>query len=60
MMSFSHFDELWLEAKDVLPSINHMQAAKRAEKCHFLSLMTLTFDLDLQTHPSEGPNASSV
>jgi len=26
---------LKLEAKDVLPNINHMQAAERAEKCHF-------------------------
>jgi len=26
----------------------------------FLSLVTLTFDLDLQTCPSEGPNRSSV
>jgi len=31
------------------------QAAERAEKCHFLSLVTLTFDLDIQTRPSEGP-----
>jgi len=31
-----------LEAKDVLPNINRMQAAERAEKCFFLSLMTLT------------------
>jgi len=23
-------------------------------KCRFLSLMTLTFDLDIQTRPSEG------
>jgi len=26
----------------------------------FLSLVTLTFDLDIQTRPSEGPNASSL
>ena len=26
-----------------------MQAAERAEKCRFLSLVTLTFDLNLQT-----------
>jgi len=26
----------------------------------FLSLMILTFDLDIQTRPSEGPNTSSL
>jgi len=41
-------------AKDVLPSIKHTQNAV------FLSLVTLTFDLDIQTRPSEGPNTSSV
>jgi len=30
-----------------------MQAAERTEKCRFLSLVTMTFDLDLQTRPSE-------
>jgi len=35
-----------------------MQAAKRAEKCHCLSLVSLIFDL--QTSPSERPNTSSV
>jgi len=49
-----------LEAKDVLPNINCMQTAKRAKKCHFLSPVTLIFYLDLQTHPSEGPNMSFV
>ena len=49
-----------LEAKDVLPNINCTQAAKRDKKCHFLSLVTLAFDLDLQTQPSEGPNTSSM
>jgi len=34
-----------LEAKDVLPNMNRTQAAERAEKCRFLSLVTLTFDL---------------
>jgi len=34
-----------LEAKDVLPNINRTQAAERAEKCRFMSLVTLTFDL---------------
>jgi len=38
---------------------NCTQAAERAKKnVIFLSLMTLTFDL--QTHPSKGPNTSSV
>ena len=37
-----------------------MQASERAKKMLFLSLVTLTFDLDLQTCPSEGPNTSSV
>jgi len=52
------FKILKIEAKDVLQNINCMQAAKRAEKCHFLSVVTLTFDLDIQTPPSEGPNTS--
>jgi len=39
---------------------NRMQAAERAEICCFLSMVTLTFDLDIQTRPSEGPNMSSV
>jgi len=29
-------------------------------KCSCLSIVTFTFDLDLQTRPSEGPNASSL
>jgi len=42
-----------LEAKDILPNINRTQAAERAEKCMpFLSLVILSFDLDLQTRPS--------
>ena len=41
------------EAKDVVPSINRTQAAERAENV-VLSLVTLTFDLDIQTLPSEG------
>jgi len=49
-----------LEAKDVLININRTQAAERGRKMPFLSLVTLTFDLDLQTRPSEGPNTSSV
>ena len=47
-----------LEAKDVLPNINHTQAAERAKKCRFLSLVILTFDF--QTRLSEVPNTSSV
>jgi len=35
-------------------------ATERAEKCHFLSLVTLTFDLDLQTRPSEVPITKHV
>jgi len=49
-----------LEAKDVLPNTNRTQAAERAEECRFLSLVILTFDLDLQTRPSERPNTSSL
>jgi len=51
-----------LEPKDILPNINRTQATERAKKCRLLSLVTLTFDLDLdfQTRPSEGPNTSSV
>ena len=49
-----------LEAKDVLPNVNRTQAAERAKKCRFLSLVTLTFDLDPQSRLSEGPNMFSV
>jgi len=31
------------------PNINRLRAAERAEKCRFLSMVTVTFDLDLQT-----------
>jgi len=44
----------------LLLNMNRTQAAERAEKCRFLSLVTLTFDLDLQTRPSEGQNTSSM
>jgi len=48
-----------LEAKDVLPNINRTQAVKRANYAIFVSVRwPLTFDLDLQTRPSEGPNTS--
>jgi len=46
--------------RDVLPNINRMQATERAGKCRFWSLVTLTFDLDIQTRPIEGSNTSSV
>jgi len=36
-----------LEAKDALRNINRTHAAKMAEKCRFLSLVTLTFDSKL-------------
>jgi len=34
--------QLTVEAKDVLQNINCTQATKRAEKCHFLSVVTMT------------------
>jgi len=40
--------------------ISRTQAAETAEKGRFMSLVTLTFDLDLQTRPSERPNTSSA
>jgi len=46
-----------LEAKDVLPNINRMQAAERAKKGIFVPG---DLDLDPQTRLSEGPNMSSV
>jgi len=51
-----------LQAKDILPNINRTQAAERAEKYRFSPWWPwlLTFDLDLQTRPSEGTNTSSV
>ena len=45
-------------AKDVLPNINRMQASERAEK--FRQLVTLTFDHDIKTCSSEGPNTASL
>jgi len=41
----------------VLPNMNHTQTAEKAKNA-VLSLVTLTFDLDLQTRPSEGPSMS--
>jgi len=40
-----------LEAKDVLPNINHVQATEMAEKCDFCPWWPwpFTFDIDLQT-----------
>jgi len=32
---------------------------RKGRKMPFLSLVTLTFDLDIQTRPSEGPNTNS-
>jgi len=51
-----------LHPKDVLPNINLRQAAKRAKMRFLLVILTfeLTFDLDVQTCPSEGPNTSCV
>ena len=45
---------------DVLPNIKCTQSTERAKKCRFLSLVTFTFDLDIQTCPSKGPNMSSM
>jgi len=42
-----------------MANINRTQAAERAENA-VLSLVILTFDLDLQTRPSEGPKTSSM
>jgi len=36
-----------LEAKDDLPNINHTQATERAEKCCFLSMVTLILTFKL-------------
>jgi len=51
-----------LQAKDVLPNVNRKQAAEWAKKCRFCPWWPwpLTFDLDLQTCPSEGANTFSV
>jgi len=49
------FSNYLVEAKDVLSNMNHMQADERDKNAVFstiLSLMTLTFDCDLQTHSS--------
>jgi len=50
------------QPKDVLPNVNRTQAAERAEKCRFCPWWPwpLTVHIDLQTHPSEGPNTSSM
>jgi len=39
---------------------NRTQAALKGRKIPFLSLVTLTFDLDIQSRPSDGPSTSSV
>ena len=41
-------------------NVNCTQAAERAEKFCVLSLVTLTFDFDLQILPNEGPSTPSV
>jgi len=48
-----------LEAKDVLPNKLHAGCPK-GRKMPFLFMVTLTFDLDFQTRPSEGPNIFRV
>jgi len=54
-METSKIKKAKLQAKDVFPNINHMQATKRAKNAFFVP-----GDLDLQTCPSEGHNTSSV
>jgi len=49
-----------LEAKDVLPNKPHPGRRQGRKSPLFLSLVTLAFNLDLQTRPSEGANTSSV
>jgi len=46
----------WTRATGVLPNILCMQGCWRC----FLSMVTLTFDLDIQSRPNEGPNTSSL
>jgi len=38
-----------------LPNLNRTEAAE-SRKCRLLYLVNLTFDIDLQTRLSEGPN----
>ena len=35
--------------------MNRTEASERAENVVFMSLVTLTFNLDIHTRPSEGP-----
>jgi len=51
--------EYKLEAKDVLPHKPHA-GRQKGQKCRFLSLVTWTFDFELQTHPNEVRNMSSA
>ena len=46
-----------LEAKDVLPNTNRMQAVERAKNAVFVPG---DLDLDLQITPSEGQNTTSL
>jgi len=48
-----------LEAKDVLFNINRTQATETAKNVIFVPV-TLTYDLERQTHPSKQSNMSSV
>jgi len=50
---YTNLIDMKLETKDVIPNTYRTQAVKRAEKLPFS-------DLDIQTHPSEGPNTSSL
>jgi len=45
VMTLNFLTKSHLQAKDVLLNINHTQAAERAEKCRFLSVVTLTVTL---------------
>jgi len=51
---------LTLEGKGVLANINRVQLPPKGPKMLFLSMVTLTFDIDLHACPSEGRNTSSV
>jgi len=48
-----------LEAKDVLPN-KTARTQPKGPKNAVLSLVTLTFDLEIHIPPSEGPNAPSL
>jgi len=52
-------NEIQLEAKDVLPN-KTARTQPKGPKNAVLSLVTLTFDLEIHIPPSEGPNAPSL